>query len=203
MNWRIRTFAIVVVVALAGVGVWLHVRTPPEIGAESIGGLVVGADVGGAFTLTDQDGGKFGLADLAGRYALVYFGYTFCPDVCPTELGKIAAAIDLLGADGARVTPVLVTIDPARDTVAVLHDYVPLFHDRMVGLTGTTGEIRDVARLYRVFFRKVETAESADYLMDHSSFVYLIAPDGRVVAMFNYGTDAAAIATAVRQHMKS
>jgi protein SCO1/2 len=202
MNWRIRTLAIVVVAALAGTGVWLHLRTTPEIGADAIGGLVVGADVGGPFTLTDQDGRPFGLADLAGSYALVYFGYTFCPDVCPTELGKMAAAIDMLGLASDNVTPVLITIDPVRDSVEVLHDYVPLFHERSVGLTGTEDEIRDVARRYRVFYRKVDAAETTDYLMDHSSFIYLIAPDGRVVAMFNYGTDAAAIADAIRRHMK-
>jgi cytochrome oxidase Cu insertion factor (SCO1/SenC/PrrC family) len=202
MTWRIRIFALLVVLALAGVGVWLNVRQTPETGNDAVGGLVVNADIGGPFTLTNQNGEPFSLTDLAGDYALVYFGYTFCPDVCPTELGKVATVIDLLGADGARITPVLVTIDPARDTVEALHGYVPLFHERLIGLTGTPEQIREVARLYRVFYRKAESAEYADYLMDHSSFVYLISPDGRVIAMYGYGTGAEAIADAIRRHMQ-
>ena len=201
MNWRIRSLALITVFALAGLGIWLHLRQEPEIGNDAVGGLVVSADIGGPFTLTDQNGRPFGLDDLAGKYALVYFGYTFCPDVCPTELGVIGTAIDLLGDAGERVTPVLITIDPDRDTVAVLHDYVPLFHERLVGLTGTAEQIRAGARQYRAFYRKVESAEFTDYLMDHSSFVYLIAPDGRVIAMFAYGTDPAKIAEAIRRHM--
>ena len=119
----------------------------------------------------------------------------------PTELGKVAAAIDLLDDAGARVTPVLITIDPERDTVAVLHDYVPLFHERLVGLTGTPSEIRDVAKHYRVFYGKAGPEGSDDYLMDHSSFVYLLAPNGRVIAMFGYNHSADDIATAIRAHM--
>jgi len=202
MIWRIRILALLVVFALAGVGAWLLVRQTPETGAGSVGGLVVDAEIGGPFTLTDQNGQPFGLADLAGDYALVYFGYTFCPDVCPTELGKIATVIDLLGADGERIAPVLITIDPVRDTVEVLHDYVPLFHERLIGLTGTPEDIRAVAKRYRVYYSKVESAEFADYLMDHSSFIYLVSPDGRVIAMYGYGTDAGKIADAIRRHIQ-
>ncbi|MEK9661077.1 MAG: SCO family protein, partial [Alphaproteobacteria bacterium] len=165
MGWRIRILVMLIVVALGAVGVWLHLSRPSGTGGDAVGGLVVNADVGGPFTLTDQTGAPFTLDDLAGRYALVYFGYTFCPDICPTELGTIAAAIDLLGDAGAGVTPVLVTIDPERDTVAVLRDYVPLFHERLVGLTGTEAEIRSVAQAYRVLFRKFEDPTYTDYLM--------------------------------------
>lgn len=201
MNWRFRILALLVVGVLAAVGVWLNVRTPPGSGSENIGGMVVTADVGGPFTLTNQDGDPFGLADLAGQYALIYFGYTYCPDVCPTELGKVAVAIDQLGASGDRVTPVLITVDPERDTAAVLNGYVPLFHERLIGLTGTTEQIREVAKNYRVFYRKVESADFAEYLMDHSSFVYLISPAGEVIAMFGYSTGPDAIADAIRRHM--
>lgn len=201
MSWHVRILSIAAVGALVALGVWLHLGRAPDPAGDAVGGLVANASIGGPFTLTDQNGRPFGLADLAGRYALIYFGYTYCPDVCPTELGKVAAAIDLLGDAGARVTPVLVTIDPARDTVAALHDYVPLFHQRLVGLTGTEAEIREVAQKYRTFYRKVETAEFDQYLMDHSSFVYLIDPAGAVIAMFGYNTGAQDIATAIRRHM--
>ena len=197
-----RTLVVLVVAGLAGIGVWLHLSTVPEIGNDAVGGLVTNADIGGPFTLTNQNGQPFGRADLAGRYGLIYFGYTFCPDVCPTELGKMAAAIDLLGAAGGRVTPLLITIDPARDTVAVLHDYVPLFHERLIGLTGTPDEIRAVAQQYRVFYRKFESSDYSDYLMDHSSFVYLLAPDGTVIAMFGPDTTADRIAAAIERHMR-
>lgn len=192
------------VVAVFAVGAWLNLRTPPaseESG--TVGGFVVNTDIGGSFTLTDQTGARLGDEAFRGRFALIYFGYTYCPDVCPTELGAMAAAIDMLGEDGARVVPVLITIDPERDTPEVLAEYVPLFHERMIGLTGAPTEIREVAKKYRVFYQRVEDPNFDEYLMDHSSFVYLLDPEGEVVAMFRYGTDPAEIAKTIRSLMRT
>jgi cytochrome oxidase Cu insertion factor (SCO1/SenC/PrrC family) len=195
--------AVVALIALVFVaGAWLNLSQdePPE--NTPVGGMVVNVDIGGPFTLTDHTGTPFGSTELAGNYALVYFGYTFCPDICPTELGQIAEAIDILGPEGDRVRPVMITIDPERDTSEVLSEYVPLFHERLVGLTGTEAEVRDVATNYRVFYKRFEDPSYTYYLMDHTSFVYLLAPTGEIASMFRYGTPPEDIAATIRQHMQ-
>jgi cytochrome oxidase Cu insertion factor (SCO1/SenC/PrrC family) len=195
--------AVVALIALVFVaGAWLNLSQdePPE--NTPVGGMVVNVDIGGPFTLTDHTGTPFGSTELAGNYALVYFGYTFCPDICPTELGQIAEAIDILGPEGDRVRPVMITIDPERDTPEVLSEYVPLFHERLVGLTGTEAEVRDVATNYRVFYKRFEDPSYTYHLMDHTSFVYLLAPTGEIASMFRYGTPPEDIAATIRQHMQ-
>ena len=165
--------------------------------------LPAGVSLGGPFSLVDQAGRPVTERDYAGRWLLVYFGFTYCPDICPTELGTIAAAIDAMGPAGAAVTPVLVTIDPQRDTPAALADYVARFHPRMQGLTGTPEQVAAAARSYRVFFSRVQRAENTDYLMDHSSFIYLVGPDGRVRSLFRPDTGAEAMAAAVSGQLRS
>lgn len=167
----------------------------------SAGGVVLpqGVALGGAFRLTDHTGRAVTEADFAGRFLLVYFGFTWCPDVCPTELGIMASAMDELGAEEGRVTPVFITIDPERDSVAQIADYVERFHPRMIGLTGTQEQISEVARRYRVFYARVAPREAGgEYLMDHSSFIYLVGPDGMVRTLFRPNTTPEAIAAALR-----
>jgi protein SCO1/2 len=173
--------------------------------APSAGGVQMpqGMALGGAFSLTDHTGRAVTERDFAGRFLLVYFGFTYCPDVCPTELGTIAAAMDELGEAAERVTPVFVTVDPERDTVEAMAEYVARFHPRMVGLTGTPAEIAAVARAYRVFYAKVNRPEMTAYLMDHSSFIYLVGPDGRVRSLFRPQTAPEAIAQAVRGQLRA
>jgi protein SCO1 len=165
-------------------------------------GIPAGLAIGGPFTLTDQSGRTVTDADFRGRWMLVYFGYTFCPDVCPTELQTIAAALDRLGADAAKVQPVFVTIDPERDTPAVLADYVKLFDKRLVGLTGTPDQIRDVAREYRVYYAKVTPKSASSYLMDHSSFAYLMGPDGRFRTLLQPGESPEAMAARIESQLR-
>ena len=203
MNKKLHIGVVLAVAAVFGFGAWLNLQEGDPAETTPVAGMVVNVDIGGPFELTDHTGARFSRDDLSGDYALVYFGYTFCPDVCPTELGQIAVAIDELGDDGERVRPVMITIDPARDTPDVLSEYVPLFHDRLVGLTGSEEEIREVATKYRVFYRKFEDPNYTEYLMDHTSFVYLLAPDGGIAAMFRYGTPPEEMATTIRQHMKA
>ncbi|MFC7540497.1 SCO family protein [Siccirubricoccus deserti] len=139
--------------------------------------LPQGMALGGAFTLVDQTGRTVTERDYAGRWMLIYFGYSFCPDVCPTELGVMTTAIDQLGPVGEQVVPVFITVDPQRDTPAHLADYVSRFHPRLQGLTGTPEQVAEAARRYRVYFSKVQRPDMTDYLMDHSSFVFLVGPD--------------------------
>ena len=135
--------------------------------------------IGGAFTLTNGDGKTVTATDLHGKYLLVYFGYTFCPDVCPTTLADIAQALDKLGAKADRVQPLFITVDPARDTPAVMRHYVTAFSPRIEGLTGTPAEIADVAKKYHVYYAvHPASAGSSDYTVDHSSVLYVMGPDG-------------------------
>lgn len=170
----------------------------------SAGGVQLpqGLTLGGPFTLTDHTGREVTERDFAGRFLLVYFGFTYCPDVCPTELGTMAAAIDAMGAAGERVTPVLVTIDPERDTPAQLADYVSRFHPRMLGLTGTPQQVAQVARAYRVYYARARPRDAGDYLMDHSSFTYLVGPDGRVRQLFRPEMPPEAMAAATLAQLR-
>ena len=164
--------------------------------------LPQGMMLGGPFSLTDQTGKAVTERDFAGRWMLLYFGYTYCPDVCPTELGTIAAAVDLLGPLAEQVVPALVTIDPQRDTVDKLADYVGRFHPRMQGLTGSAQQIAEITRRYRVYYGRTQRTEATDYLMDHSGFVYLVGPDARVRSLFRPEASPEDIAGAIRAQLR-
>lgn len=186
-------------VIAAGIVWWQVSHLPPAPTATG----VAGADVGGPFTLVDHTGRTVTDQDFGGRYLLVYFGFTYCPDVCPTELQTMTQAIDLLGPDADRVQPLFITVDPQRDTADVLADYVRLFHPRLVGLTGTPEQIAEAARAYRVYYAKAPGDDPTHYLMDHSSFVYLMDPQGDLAALFTPGTDAEEMARTLRNHLKA
>ncbi len=158
--------------------------------------------VGGPFSLTNHEGDSVTEQDFRGRLMLVFFGFTFCPDICPTELQTISRAIDELGPEAEEVTPVFITIDPARDTPQRMAEYVAHFGPRFVGLTGSESEVRDAARAYRVYFAKVADEDAAEnYLMDHSAFTYLMDRDGKYVTHFPFRTPASVIASRVRQQL--
>ncbi len=160
--------------------------------------------IGGAFTLTDHTGKAVTDQDFRGRYMLVYFGYTFCPDVCPTSLSAMAAALDQVPkAVEAKIVPIFVTVDPARDTQEVLKSYVGNFHPRMVGLTGSEEQVKDAARKYRVYFQKAEQGKDAAYLMDHSSIVYLMDPAGQFVSHFSHTTPPEQMAETIAKAVQS
>lgn len=159
------------------------------------------AAVGGPFSLIDQHGRTVTDETLRGQYLLVYFGYTFCPDVCPTELQAMSQALDELGPEAERITPVFVTVDPARDTVEQLASYAEHFHPRLLALTGSEQQIADAAKAYRVFYKRAESEGSSDYLMDHSSIIYLMGPDGAFLTHFTYGTEPATMAAGIRKHL--
>jgi protein SCO1/2 len=146
------------------------------------------AAVGTPFTLTNQHGKRVSLADFRGKIVLLYFGFTFCPDVCPTDLLAIAQTVRSLGKAGDQVQPLFVTLDPARDTREVLRGYVAAFHPRLVALTGSEEEIRRVATAYKVFFEKVTPPNSKTYFIDHMAFTFLLDRNGNYVLFFPPGT---------------
>lgn len=144
---------------------------------------LAGARIGGPFTLTDQDGKKRSWSDFDGQYRLVYFGYSYCPDVCPLDLQKLMQGYSLLekqdAARAERVQPLFITIDPERDTQPVVKNYVTAFHPKLIGLTGTPDEIANVAKEFAVYYARDDKSGSAEYLMDHSRTPYLMDPDGK------------------------
>jgi len=146
-------------------------------------GTLLASAIGGPFRLVDQNGKTVTDADLKGKWSLVYFGYTHCPDACPTALNDIAIALDELGPQRSAVRPVFVTVDPERDTPAVLKSYVTAFDAPILALSGTPEEIAQAAKGYRVYYAKHPEA-GGDYSMDHSSVIYVMDPEGRFTASF-------------------
>ena len=139
--------------------------------------------IGGPFTLLDGNGKTVTEKDFRGKYMLVYFGYTFCPDVCPTTLNAVADAMDKLGPAASSIQPLFITVDPKRDTPAVVKQYAAAFGPKIEGLTGTPEEIAEVAKEYRVYYAEHRTGPGPnDYSMDHSSVLYLMGPNGDFVA---------------------
>ncbi len=157
--------------------------------------------IGGPFTLIDQNGRKRTDKDFRGNLLLVYFGYTTCADVCPTDLQQIGAAIESLGQAGDAVQPLFITLDPARDTTRRLAAYVPPFHPRLVGLGGSLFAVRKAADAYRVYFRKVPIGKAGDYGIEHAAFTYLMDRDGKYLGYFPPGTSAARMAEVIRPHL--
>jgi cytochrome oxidase Cu insertion factor (SCO1/SenC/PrrC family) len=158
------------------------------------------AGIGMPFTLTDADGRKRRLADFRGKVVLLYFGYTFCPDVCPTDLMHIAAAIRSLGAEGDAVQPLFVTLDPARDTPELLRRYTTAFHPRFIALRGSEAETRRVARAFKVYSEKVP-ASGPGYLVNHTAFTFMLDRDGRYRSFFPPGTPAGRMAPMIREQL--
>jgi protein SCO1/2 len=154
---------------------------------DSVQGELAGARIGAPFTLTDQDGKPARWDDYKGQYRIVYFGYTYCPDVCPVDLQRIMQAFaqfeKAAPQRAGKVQPILISVDPARDTPAVLKTYVAAFHPRLVGLTGTPDQIAKVAKDFVVIYNSEKVAGASDYLVGHSRTPYLFDPDGKPVAL--------------------
>ncbi len=185
-------FASIMLIAAAAVAVWALLSTP--VGQRSSGVALVG----GPFTMVNHKGETVTEKSFAGKPMLLFFGFTYCPDVCPTELQVMAEALRQLGDKGADIQPILVSIDPERDTPDVMAAYVANFGDRFIGLTGTPEQVRQMASAYRVFYQKVENKDAPDsYLMDHSSIIYLMDTEGKFLKHFTYSTDAKALAEAI------
>ena len=150
-----------------------------------------GVKIGGDFALTDHHGDTVTQANYDGQYKLIYFGFTYCPAICPTELQKISQVIGTLDEDiAAQIKPLFITVDPERDTINVMRDYVSLFDPRLTGLTGSRAQIDPVLKSFRVFASKVPTEDGSDYTMDHSSYIYFMSPDNQLISMYRIKDDA-------------
>lgn len=173
-------------------------RAPPAAGP------LAEAEIGGPFTLVDQDGRTRTDKDFTGQYRLIYFGYTFCPDICPVDVQKLAQGLKRFEqadpARAARVQPIFITIDPARDTPAVLKTFVSAFHPRLIGLTGSADQIAQVLREFRVY--AVKRGEGADYLMDHSAMIYLFGPDGAPISFLARDATAQDVAAELERYVR-
>ena len=190
---------LVLIAAAAAIALWQSQNSSPDAGTQGA------ALVGGPFELVDHTGRSVTQAAYAGDYLLVFFGYTFCPDVCPMTLGRVSVALDALGEGAAeRVRPLFISVDPERDTPEVLAAYVVAFHPRIVGLTGSAEQIKAVAKAYRVYYLRVEEegASAEDYMMDHSTIIYLMAPDGRYLRHFSNGTNPETMAASIRDELE-
>jgi protein SCO1/2 len=156
--------------------------------------------VGGPFALIDGDHRTVTDQDFHGKFMLVYFGYSFCPDVCPTTLTEVADAMDKLGPTAARVQPIFITVDPKRDTPDIMKQYAANFSPKLLGLTGTPEQIAKVAKEYRVYYAEHRTGPGPnDYSMDHSSILYLMGPDGQFIEPIPADDSAAKIASAIEK----
>ena len=157
--------------------------------------------IGGPFTLTDQNGKRRSDAEFRGKLMIVYFGYTWCPDVCPADLMTITQALDNLGVAAEGVQPIFITIDPERDA-NVLADYVSAFHHSLIGLTGSADEIQKIADAYKAFYVKVPDERSGGYSIDHSGVIYLMGRNGEYLGFMPPQTDPGRLTEILRKNLR-
>jgi protein SCO1 len=185
-----RTYAIaasaVTAAALLGIAITPAFRSNDDAFADCRETVVSGGNgaIGGPFSLTDEDNRPVTDKDVLKKPSLVYFGYSFCPDVCPTDLARNAQAVDVLEEMGHDVTPVFISVDPVRDTPAALKEFTDALHPRMIGLTGTVGQIGQAAKAYKTIYRVPEAPEDMNYLVDHMTYTYLMLPSVGFVEFF-------------------
>lgn len=168
--------AATVLALLGGTGAWIVMSRAADPFAECRGGQVAGGAIGGPFTLVNSAGQTVTDAEVISRPSIVYFGYTFCPDVCPLDNARNAEAVDILEERGYEVTPVFISIDPDRDTPEVVGEFAANLHPRMIGLTGSAEQVKAASQAYKTYYKKQEDGDPEFYLMDHSTFSYLMLP---------------------------
>jgi protein SCO1/2 len=205
-NFPTLPLALAAVVALATAGAWLVLSLPPPISAS--GPVFVGktittgtASIGGPFTLVSTNGDTVTDRVYRGKWLLIFFGYTFCPDACPTALYNISVALEKLGPDASKLQPLFITADPQRDTHEVMAEYLKAFDPRIIGLTGTQAQIDSVAKEYRVYVAQETAEREGDYLVSHSAYTYLIDPQGKFVNVIAGSAAGEEIAAWLRKEM--
>jgi len=196
LSKKIAILAGTAIAAVIGATTAMTMRDAPQCS----GGVVAGGAIGGPFELVDQTGRTVTDQDVISEPSIIYFGYTFCPDVCPIDTARNAVAVDLLADQGISATPIFITIDPQRDTVEVVADYALNFHDKMIGLTGSEEQVRAAANAYRVAFSRADD-DPEYYLMNHSVFSYLVLPDEGFVDFFRRESSPEEIAERVACHV--
>ena len=191
------------VAVFLGASAWYVVANrSDDVFAECRQGQVAGGDIGGPFTLVDTSGKSVSDADVITKPSLVYFGYTFCPDVCPLDMARNVDAVDKLEAQGIDVTPVFISIDPERDTPDALADYASNMHPKLVALTGSPEQVKLASQAYKTFYKKRETGDEY-YLMDHSTFTYLMLPGTGFVDFFRQEVSSDQMAESVACFVKA
>lgn len=153
----------------------------------------------GPFTLQATTGETITEKSWSDKYKLIYFGFTYCPAICPTELQKITLALKTLGDRAAIIQPLFATVDPERDTLPKMKEYVEMFHPSLIGLTGTQEQVSHALKTFKIYAAKADSEGLSDYMMDHSSFIYFIAPDGRLLQIFKSDDTADSISSAINQ----
>lgn len=175
----LRSFILLVVgLAIASLIAYVQIKS------ESKPSLVVAENFGGPFTLIDTNGKTVTEKDFENQYRLIYFGFTYCPAICPTELQRINTVLKELGDKSNEIQPIFITVDPERDTVDVMKNYVAMFNPRLIGLTGTPQQIEKIKKEYKVYAAKVKDDTMSDYTVDHSSFIYFMGPNDTLYQIF-------------------
>jgi protein SCO1/2 len=191
------------VAALLGVSAWyVTLGRADDAFVECRQGQVAGGDIGGPFMLVDTSGQTVTDADVLTKPSLVYFGYTFCPDVCPLDMMRNVEAVDLLADQGLEVTPIFISIDPERDTPDALADYAANMHPKLVALTGTADQVKAASQAYKTFYKRRETGDEF-YLMDHSTMTYLMLPGRGFVDFFRREANSDQMAKSVACFVKA
>lgn len=198
-----RTSLIAVIVLLGLILGWVTWFWQPDTYQPHTPIPLASAPTGGDFTLQSANG-PVSLHDFHGKVVLVYFGYTFCPDICPTSLAFTSQALNTLDKEElARTQGLFISVDPERDTLEKLKEYGTFFHANILGLTGTPEAIAETAKKYGASYRRQDTGSAGGYVVDHSSSTYVVDPDGKLVATLQHGTSPAEVAKAIRAAMKN
>jgi cytochrome oxidase Cu insertion factor (SCO1/SenC/PrrC family) len=200
-RWLALAFAGGALVAAGGWSLWPQRAEQPSAAALMDAVMWNKEPIGGPFALIDHNGRPRSDADFRGKLMLVYFGYTYCSDICPTDLQAMASAIDKLGPAGDTVQPLFITVDPEHDTPEQIKLYVGLFHPRLIGLTGSAKEIKKLAGAYKVYYAKTVPANPSDRSIDHTGFVFLVGSDGKYIGFLPPGTPPDRMIDAIRPHL--
>ncbi|NQV83585.1 MAG: SCO family protein [Rhodospirillales bacterium] len=197
MQRRTLILSLIAVLAISAAATWNLVHTVKEASAPP---PVV---IGGPFRLVDHNAKPVTDADFRNRYMLIFFGYTYCPDVCPTAMLTVGGALDILGKEASKVQPLFISVDPERDTPDVLNSFLKNFHPSIIGLTGSPEQVTAATKAYRVYSAKVKEDSDAEgeYLMNHTAGLYLMDPDGKFITMFSHNTTPEALAAKIRKYL--
>ncbi|MDA0782658.1 MAG: SCO family protein [Rickettsiales bacterium] len=193
--------AIALVITMKIYTTWVKPAVSPDIpvGEEGKGEVLIG----GSFSLTNQDGETVTDKDFLGKYMLVYFGFTNCPMICPTDMNNISLSIAGVGEEMAeKIQPIFITIDPKRDTVENIKPFIANFHPKFQALTGTPEQIASVANAYRVYYKEAQAEDLQEYLMDHTAYIYLMGKDGKYIGHFNHGQDISEIISGLKKFIQ-
>lgn len=197
--WTIAFLALALGLVVGAVELWRHRPSNLTKTLEKVTGT---ATVGGPYSLVNEDGVRVTNQSFPNLYQLVAFGFTSCPDVCPTELQSITEALDLLGTEADKIQPLFITVDPERDTPGVIKNYIRNFHPRLHGLSGTPEEIAIAAKAFRVYYQKVPTSNPDMYMMDHSTVIYFMDPQGQFLTHFRFDTPSKNMADTLKSYLQ-